>query len=74
MEAAILLFGVLTGLLAKRKNRNPWGWGIAGAFSLILALLVLAFLPYKCPKCRASLTNQQGRDKQCPACTVAGAA
>lgn len=66
--AAALVCAVLTGLLAKRKNRNPWVWGVAGAFSLLIALLVLAFMPYKCPSCGESLTTSQVQDKQCPSC------
>ena len=38
-----ILFLVITGLLAKRKGRNPFLWGIAGAFGLIITLIVLAF-------------------------------
>ena len=65
---AALIWGLVVGLLAKRKNRSPWGWGVAGALSWIIALLVLAFMPYKCPKCKQSITNDQGRDKNCPTC------
>ena len=65
---AALIWGLVVGLLAKRKNRSPWGWGVAGALSWIIALLILAFMPYKCPKCKQSITNDQGRDKDCPSC------
>ena len=75
MEAAVLgkliaglIWGVIVGLLAKRKNRNPWGWGMAGALSWFIALLILAFMPYKCPKCSQSLTNRQGKEKECASC------
>lgn len=27
---AVLFWAVVVGLLAKRKNRNPIGWGLAG--------------------------------------------
>lgn len=65
---ASLIWGLVVGLLAKRKHRNPWGWGVAGALSWLIALLILAFMPYKCPKCRQSLTNDQGKEKDCPSC------
>jgi len=64
----VIVWGTAVGLLAKRKNRNPWLWGIAGILTLPIALLVLAFMPYKCPKCNQSLTNKQGSDKECPQC------
>ena len=63
-----VIWGVVVGLLAKRKNRNPWGWGMAGAMSLLLALIVLAFMPYKCPKCSQPLTSTQAKGKECPSC------
>lgn len=65
---AAIICGLFAGLLAKRKNRNPWGWGIAGALSFLVALLILAFMPYKCPKCDQSLTNDQGKEEDCPSC------
>lgn len=65
---AALVWGIIVGLLAKRKNRNAWAWGVAGALSWLIALLILAFLPYQCPTCNQSLTNKQGKDKGCPAC------
>lgn len=65
---AAFIWGLVVGFLAKRKNRSPLGWGVAGALSWIIALLVLAFMPYKYPKCKQSITNDQGRDKNCPTC------
>ncbi|MES1980775.1 MAG: hypothetical protein V4451_22270 [Pseudomonadota bacterium] len=71
--AVLLIWGTVVGLLAKRKNRNPWGWGLAGAFSWFIALLVLAFLPYRCPVCSGSLSNLEGKIKKCPKCGSFGA-
>ena len=62
------IWGLVVGFLAKRKNRSPWGWGVAGALSWIIALLILAFMPYKCLKCKQSISNDKGRDKDCPSC------
>lgn len=70
---ASLFWAVVVGLLAKRKNRNPLAWGIAGALSWLIALVILAFLSFKCPKCGQPLTNKQAKAKECPACGSAGA-
>lgn len=68
MEALIpLAFVVLTGWLAARKNRNRWTWGLFGMFP-IFALLILAFMPYLCPKCRQSLSNKEWENRTCPTC------
>jgi len=61
-------FGVLVAFLAKRKNRSPWTWGLAGAVFTIPTLLILAFFPYRCPQCRKSLSQRQWRDRTCPRC------
>ena len=73
--AFLLLGGVGPALLAKRKNRSPWPWGIVGALCgavapllLLPPLLVLGFLKYKCPKCGANVSNEQARSGQCSAC------
>lgn len=63
-----LFWGILMGFAAKQKNRSPWGWGIAGALSWPIALLILALLPSVCPKCGEHLTKKQGKEKECPAC------
>ena len=63
-----LFWGIVVGLLARRKNRNAWAWGAAGAVSWVVALLILAFMPYKCAKCNATLTNEEGREGSCPIC------
>jgi hypothetical protein len=62
------VFGVLTGLLAKRKNRDPFAWGAVGAFLPVLTLLVLASRTYVCPNCKQDLTNSQGTKGACPLC------
>ena len=64
-------FGLVLGLLAKRKNRNPWAWGLLGALALLPGAIVLMFMPYLCPCCRRSITNKQARADQCPSCDAA---
>jgi rubrerythrin len=71
----LVLGGVGLALLAKRKNRSPWPWGVVGALCgaiapllLLPPLLVLGLLKYKCPKCGATVSNEQARSSQCPAC------
>jgi hypothetical protein len=73
--AFLLLGGVGLALLAKRKNRSPWPWSIVGALCgavapllLLPPLLVLGLLKYKCPKCGATVSNEQARAGQCSAC------
>lgn len=63
-----LIFGIVVGLLANRKNRNPWLWGGLGAISWIIALLVLAFLPYRCKTRTHDVTNAEAKEKSCPQC------
>lgn len=73
--AFLVLGGIGLALLAKRKNRSPWPWGIVGALCgamapllLLPPLVVLGFLKYKCPRCGAVVSNEQARRGQCPAC------
>ena len=63
-----IFFGFVVGFLAKRKNRNPWLWGFAGAMSWLISLLALAFLPYRCAKGEHDLTNAQAKTNDCPGC------
>ena len=63
-----IFWGIIVGLLAKRKNRNAIGWGIAGGLSWLIALLVLAFMPYICPRCEKDLSNDDGKKGHCPSC------
>lgn len=65
---AALFWAVVVGLLAKRKNRNPIGWGIAGALSWLIALIVLAFMPFICQKCQNNITNEEAKISNCGHC------
>lgn len=74
-----IFWGVIMALLARRKNLNLWLWsGLAfigvfllGIFFVLAELIVMAFMPYKCPKCKVPL---KGKDeilkKLCPACDL----
>jgi uncharacterized membrane protein YeiB len=66
--------GILVGLLANRKNRNPWAWGMFGGLFCVPTLLVMAFMSYLCPRCRSKLTNEQWAHKMCPKCGAFGGA
>ena len=70
MILVCLFFAVVVGALAKRKNRNPWLWGFAGAMSWLISLLALAFLPYRCETGEHDVTNEQAKEKICPACSI----
>ena len=61
-------FGLITGLLAKRKNRDALAWGAAGAILPFFTLLVLASRTYMCPNCKQDLSNSDGRAGRCPLC------
>lgn len=65
---AMLVWAVIVGSFARRKNRNPWGWGLLGAFSWLIALVVLAFFPYLCPQCGGSVSNEDAKRQACPTC------
>jgi hypothetical protein len=47
--------GIIVGLLAKRKNRNVIGWGIAGGLSWLM----------RCWFSRSCLISAQGAKKIC---------
>jgi hypothetical protein len=63
-----IFWAVVVGLLAKRKNRSGTLWGIVGGLSWVIALLILAFLSYLCPKCKKKLTNIEAKQHLCPDC------
>lgn len=69
--AAFLMYvisAVIIGPLAARKNRNGWAWALIGGLALGLGLLVLAFMPWLCPKCHQSISNKQWKQRTCPRC------
>ena len=66
--SAMGIFGTITGLLAKRKNRDALSWGAVGAILPVLTLLVLASRTYICPNCKQDLSNSNGRAGRCPLC------
>lgn len=65
---ASLFWSIVVGLLAKRKNLNFWGWGIAGAASWFIALVFLAFQPYKCAKCKSVVEKNSITANGCMTC------
>ena len=75
--AFAVLGAVGIALLAKRKNRNVWFWGVMGAAAgalapilLVIPLIRLSFARYRCPRCGNDLTNEQARSNECPACAA----
>jgi hypothetical protein len=85
-ELAIRIAFALLGFiglwfLAKRKNHNPWLWGgIGGAAAIVMPILILVpllvvgFLKYRCPKCGTSISNAEAKEGRCPKCGPAAAA
>lgn len=69
------LSSVLVGVLANRRRRNPWIWGVIGFFLPFLPLLILFVLPYgKCHACGQTAPRKKGLVKDvadesiCPKC------
>lgn len=67
---ASLVWSVVVGLLAKRKNLNPWAWGFAGAISWVIALVFLAFQPYRCAKCKRAVAKSSITANGCAVCNT----
>ena len=69
-----VVIGLIIGLLAVRKHRNGWGWGIIGGLSCIggyfcvIPFIVLCFVNFLCPECKSPMTNQEWKQKKCPRC------
>ena len=70
--SAMLFWGGVVGLLAKRKNRNPYGWGLAGGSFSLLTLVLLAFMPNLCPKCGQKMPSQDAKQNACANCQGLG--
>jgi len=81
IRIAFFLLGALgIALFAKRKNQNPWIWGGVGGVAgflmpllIIVPLLVVGFLKYRCPKCGTSISNADAKSGICPKCSPASA-
>ena len=65
---AMLFWDLIVGFLAKRKNRNPFLWGIAGTLSWLIALVILAFLSFICKNCDAKVSKEDAKSGSCPNC------
>ena len=63
-----VVFALVLGVLAERKNRNVIGWALIGGLFTVPALLILAFLPPLCPKCHNRISVQDWRARRCPHC------
>jgi hypothetical protein len=59
---------IIVGSFAARKNRNGLAWGLIGGLFLLPAMVVLAFMPYLCPRCQGALKNSEWKDRKCPVC------
>ncbi len=68
--AVSAFFGTILGLLAWRKHRNPFAWGIVGGlpYLWIPTAIVLGFMPFLCPKCKGVLSNEAWKERRCSRC------
>jgi len=65
---AYLVFCLIIGCLAFRKNRNGIAWGVVGGlFSLVGVIAVLLVSPL-CPRCKGKLRASDWRQGVCPLC------
>ncbi|MFL0805635.1 MAG: hypothetical protein K6L81_18120 [Agarilytica sp.] len=56
-----IFFGVLSGVAAKKRNRDPFVWFFAGAFGSVIALIIVISMPYICPHCKKNFAiNSDG--------------
>ena len=73
MDVVLMLGGwaiisTIIGLLAARKNRNGWAWGLIGGFVFLPTLIALAFIQFLCPNCKKPITKQEWNERKCPRC------
>lgn len=62
-------WGVIIGLLDKRKNLNAFAWGIIGGLWWPVGLIALAFQKYRCESCGEKLEGKPGPDKLFAGCS-----
>lgn len=62
-----IAMGIITGLLAVRKNRSFSFWAGVGTISVV-ALCILAFLPYLCKQCKSSVSKDDAKLGHCFNC------
>ena len=64
----MVIFGVVTGVVAHSRGREPVLWGILGALMFIIALPVLLCIPpigRKCPHCAEFVKDEATVCKHC---------
>ncbi len=76
---ALGLSGVIA-LLAKRKRRDHWEWGLISVLPIVLFgfdmfllfVILMLFIRPRCPKCGHSIPLSLVRQQNCPACHYHG--
>lgn len=66
-----LFWALVIGLFAKRKNLNPWVWGLVGGLFWPVGLVALAFMNFRCSACGSVIDGNPGPSKLCGACSSA---
>ncbi|MDM8546658.1 hypothetical protein QUF61_09220 [Candidatus Venteria ishoeyi] len=84
MDGFDLLYGLslagLLGLLAARKHRNGWEWGIVSVIPLtvfgsdmfVLILLLLLWMRPLCPECGTAVSSEEQNQQRCIQCGYQG--
>lgn len=65
-----LFWALVIGLLAKRKNLNPWSWGLLGGLFWPVGLIALAFQKYRCKVCGEPIEGRPAEGKLCGSCAA----
>jgi len=67
----VIIFGVLTGVVAQNYGRNAIGWGFAGAAMFIIAMPCLLLSgplnTQKCSECKELVKDGARKCKHCGA-------
>jgi prepilin signal peptidase PulO-like enzyme (type II secretory pathway) len=64
-----VLGGLFLGVMAARKNRSYWAWGVIGGLFWLPCIIAMFFLPPLCPKCERPLTSDEWKRRACPTCS-----
>ena len=64
----LVILGIVSGLLAKRKNRSFPIWFFLGLFIGFLPVIYLIFASYICKECGQKIPKEHAISGTCPYC------